>query len=153
MSFSSQITVDQARTGAGELGDAPAVVLTANTFENKLPVGVFAKLEAGSLDRLDSSADPVIAGVVLRSLGMPLDTEHSTYDSSLISSVEYVRQGLVQVHVVAGQTPTQFGTVTVLNVAGPNAGEGYALADGTGVAVDAEFIREVSTNVWLIRIW
>lgn len=151
MAFPSAFTTDPIQVGAGELWGRNNIVLTARAFEDGLVIGRFAKLDAGSLDNVDSSATPVIAGVVLRNAANPIE-DGSTIDGDLYKQCEYLRQGLVTVDVVAADTPAQFGAVFVSNTAGADAGKATTVDGEATVAANAEFIEEVKPNVWLVRL-
>ena len=148
MSFSN-FTPEIANTGAGEVFSKDALIQFASIkFEEGLKAGLFAKLDTGSLDNLDGSVTPVIAGVVTKDVTSTLE-EAGTYTAQYHSSVDYVRSGLVTVTVKAGESPVQFGAVFASNAGDAN--DGMALI-AAGEATGAEFIREVSTNVWLVRL-
>lgn len=149
MAFATGYLDDPNRVGAGERYGSNQVVLSATTFENGLRVGRFAKLDTGSIDNMDGSATPTIAGVVLRNVANAVE-DLGTIDSALYSQVEYVRQGLVTVEVKTGETPVQFGAVYASNAG--NADDGKATATNTDVATGAEFIQEIQTGVWLVRL-
>lgn len=152
MSFATGYLADPVKVGAGERFDPKSdTVLTARTFEDGLVVGRFAKLDTGSLDNIDSSSTPVVAGVVLRKASNPIE-DASTIDSDLFSQVEYLRAGLVTVDVVAADTPAQFGSVFVKNTNDADAGKATTVDDATTEAANAEFIEEVKANVWLVRL-
>lgn len=146
MAFTTGYLPDQPQVGAGERYGNNNIILTARTFEDGLKVGRFAKLDSGSLDNLDGSATPVIAGVVLRTAVTPIE-DAGTIDSTLYGQVEYVRQGLVTVDVKAGESPAQFGPVYADNATGE------ATATGTDIAVSGEYIEQVQAGVWLIRLY
>ena len=146
MAFETGYLDDPQKVGAGERYGNNNIVLTARTFENGLKVGHFAKLDTGSLDNLDTSATPVIAGVVLRNPAAPVE-DGATVDADLYGQVEYIRQGLVTVRVATGETPAQFGTVYADNATGE------ATATNTDIEVSGEFIEEVQDGVWLIRLY
>lgn len=150
MAFSTGYLADPSKVGSGERYGSVNIVLTAKTFEDNLLMGRFAKLDAGSLDNLDSSATPVIAGVVLRNAASPVE-DGGAVDSDLYSQVEYMRQGLVTVDVKTGDTPAQFGTVYADNVTALEYGKATTTALNN-IETTAEFIEEVKTGVWLIRI-
>lgn len=150
MSFSTGYLGDPSRVGAGERWDPnSALALTATTFEDGLVVGRFAKLDTDSIDNMDGSATPVIAGVVLRNVASPVE-DGGTVDASLYDQVQYQREGLVTVELKDGETPTQFGTVYASNAG--DADDGTATATDTDIDTGAEFVQEVATNVWLIRL-
>jgi hypothetical protein len=148
MAFNTGYLGDPQRTGGGERYGDNVVVLAATTFEDGLKVGRFAKLDAGSIDNLDGSATPVVAGVVLRNVAAPVEAGASI-DATLTDHVNYVRAGLVTVEVKEGEEPEQFAPVFASNEG--DADDGLALADGD-VETGAEFIREEKPGVWLVRL-
>lgn len=145
MAFATGAITDFQKVAGGERFGTANVVLSATTFENGLKTGRFAKLGAGSLDNLDGSATPTIAGVVLRKVADALESG-ATIDASLYNQVEYLRAGLVTVDVKAGATPSKFGAVYASNTTGE------ATATNTDIATGAEFIEEVKPGVWLVRL-
>ena len=151
MAFQSPFLNDPANVGAGELWGNVNHVLTARTFEDAMVIGRFAKLDSGSLDNIDSSATPVIAGVPLRKGSNPIE-DGSTIDADLYKQVEYVRVGFVTVDVVAADTPSQFDPVFVKNTNDADAGKATTVNDASTVDGNAEFIEQVKANVWLIRL-
>lgn len=151
MSFATGYLGDPRGTSSGEKFGSTNIILSARTFEDGLTVGRFAKLDSGSLDNMDASATPVIAGVVLRKASNPIESG-STIDADLFDHVEYLRQGLVTVDVIAGQTPSQFGAVFAHNVAGADIGKASTADDANTEPTNAEFVEEVATNVWLVRL-
>lgn len=151
MAFTTGYLGDPSRVGAGERWDPnSAVVLTATDFEDGLVVGRFAKMDSGSLDNMDGSATPVIAGVVLRNVASPVE-DGETVDATLFEQWEYQREGFVTVAVKDGETaPAMFGTVYASNAG--DADDGLATSTGTDVETTAEFIRVVKPGVWLVNI-
>jgi hypothetical protein len=151
MAFSTGYLGDPQQVGGGERFGSTNIVLAARTFEDSLKVGRFAKLDTGSLDNIDGSVTPVLAGVVLRNAANPVE-DGAVIDADLYDQVEYQRQGLVSVDVAAAATPAQFGTVFVSNQGDANDGLALSAAAAGDVTADAEFIEELATNVWLIRL-
>jgi len=149
MAFATGYLDDPQQIGAGERLGALQVALAATTFQDGLKVGRFAKLDTGSIDNFDGSVSPVPAGVVLRNAANAVESA-GTIDGDIYDQIEYVRQGLVTVDVKTGETPTQFGRVYISNDGDAN--DGLATATNTDVAVNAEFISEVQTGVWLIYV-
>jgi len=149
MSFLTGYLDDPQKAGAGERFGNLHLIYTARTFENGLLAGRFAKLAAGSLDNMDGSASPVIAGVVARKVTSPVE-DGAAIDNTLFKQVEFIRQGLCTVDVKAGETPAMFGRVYVSNAGDAN--DGLATATPTDEAVNAEFIEEVQAGVWLIYV-
>ena len=148
MGFGTGYQDDPSRVGAGERFDKDQTILTAQTFEDGLKVGLFAKLDTGSLDNMDGSATPTIAGVVTRNVASPIE-DGGVIDAALFSVADYARSGLATVAVKTGETPTQFGAVFASNLGDANDGKALTAA---GIATNAEFIEEVKTDVWLIRL-
>jgi hypothetical protein len=149
MAFGTVALINAAAVGAGERVGSLNTILPAITFEDGLKVGRFAKLDTGSIDNMDGSGTPVIAGVVLRTVGNAIESD-GTYDADTTTKIEYIRQGFVTVDVKAGETPSLFDRVYVSNAG--NASDGLATATNTDVAVNAEFIQEVQSGVWLIYV-
>lgn len=149
MSFATGTLLNAQAVGAGESFGLAPTILSAVTFQNGLVVGRFAKLDTGSIDNFDGSATPVPAGVVLRNVANAVEAG-TTIDASVTTKVEYIRSGLATVAVKAGVTPTMFDRVFISNAGDAN--DGMATTTNTDVAVNAEFIMEVSTGVWLIYL-
>lgn len=150
MAFATGYLANPNKVGSGERYDVKSdVVLSASTFEDSLVVGRFAKMASGSLDNLDGSATPVIAGVVLRKGSNPIESG-SVVDADLYSVVEYGRSGLFTVEAKAGEVPVKFGAVYASNAA---THYGKATVTGTDIATRAEYIETIDTNVWLVRLY
>lgn len=151
MAFATGLLNDIEKVGAGEVLGSSNGVLTFTTFEDGLTVGRFAKLDTGSIDNIDASVTPVIAGVVVRNVANKLESA-STIDSSLYSQVQVIRDGYCTVDVKTGDTPTAFGDVFVHNAAGAEIGKATTTDDANTEPSNAEFIQEVKTGVWVIRL-
>ena len=151
MTFATGYLSDMARVGAGERFDPKAdLILTATTFEDNLVVGRFAKLDTGSIDNIDGSSTPVVAGVVLRKGSQPVE-DANLIDSDLYKQVEYARKGLITVEVVAGDTPAQFGSVFISNAGDADDGKATTTDDADTVSAPGwEFIKEIKAGVWLV---
>jgi hypothetical protein len=129
---------------AGHVGNTDGFT----TFEDGLKVGRFAKYDAGSLDNLDSSATPVLAGIVKRNLTG--DLNKVVYDTE-DDIAELINFGYVTVDVVTGRTPTKYEQVYTINASGAEAGK--ATDDNTKLEVPgAIFWKEIKTDVWEVRI-
>ena len=149
MSFATGHLDDNQNVAGGERYGANIIALTATTFEDQLKYGRFAKLDTGSIDNMDGSATPVIAGVVLRNVANVVE-DGDVIDSSLYEQMEYLRQGICTVDVKTGETPALFDRVYVSNAGDAN--DGLATATNTDEAVNAEFIMEIQTDVWMIYL-
>lgn len=153
MAFANAFTAEQPNVGAGTTLEAFTFdALATDTFESGLIIGRFAKLDTGSIDNLDSSATPVIAGVVKREARYPMENGATvTTEAGSPTGISYVRNGYVAVEVKTGDTPAVFGPVYADNVGATDYGKATVTAT-SNVDVGAEFIKEIKTNVWLIRI-
>jgi len=145
MSFATGAISDALPTKAGEVYGTSYIALYATTFENGLKIGRFAKLDADSIDNLDTSATPVLAGVVINSASNIVE-DGATYTTLNNSGINYLRSGLIAVDVKSGETPAKFGAVYASNTTGE------ATATNTDLATNAEFIESLGTNLWLIRL-
>ncbi|QEO57569.1 gp53 minor capsid family protein [Francisella marina] len=119
-------------------------------FQDGLEIGKFAWLNAGIVSNMDGTAvTPAdLAGAVIRQVNAVESGE--TYEHKYINTIDCMRSGVINVHVKTGDTPAQYGKVYVENAV---AGEyGKATTDNTQVAIDAEFLKEVGTNLWAVRI-
>jgi len=151
MTFPTRPTIDVAGVGSGQPSDIFAkFILSAEVFEDGLNIGRFAKLDTGSIDNMDASATPVLAGVVVRNVANPIE-DGDTYKTANTIAVEYVRAGIVTVEVKTGETPAKFGAVFAHNLADADAGKAVTAVTDS-VATTAEFISEISPNVWTIRL-
>lgn len=151
MTFPTRPTIDIAEAGSGQPSDIFAkFILSSEVFEDGLNIGRFAKLDTGSIDNLDASATPVIAGVVIRNVTNPIE-DGDTYKIANTIAVEYVRAGIVTVEVKTGETPAKFGAVYAHNLADADAGKAVTTATNA-VTTTGEFISEISPNVWTIRL-
>jgi len=149
MSFGTGHLDDNQNVAGGERYGANIIALTATEFEDQLKVGRFAKLDTASIDNMDGSASPVIAGIVLRNVANVVE-DGGVIDATLYEQIEYIRQGLVSVDVKAGETPALFDRVYVSNAGDAN--DGLATATATDEAVNGEFIYEIQDNVWMIYL-
>lgn len=150
MAFSTGHLDEITTVAGGERWGETHFVLNSTLLENGLKIGRFAKLEAGRIDNFDGSPAPLVAGVVLRNAANAVE-DIAAYDSALTQQIEYARGGLVSVDVKSGETPALFGRVYASNDG--DASDGLASATPTDVAVDGEFIAEISSGVWLVYLW
>jgi hypothetical protein len=149
MSFATGYLSDPNKVQGGESYNEAGVDLSATVFENGLKVGRFAKLEAGSVDNLDGSVTPLLVGVIKRDDANAVE-DGGTIDSDLCSQISYRREGLISVDVVPGTTAPALGARVEVSNAG-DANDGLAIDTG-GADSTAEFIEEITTNVWLVRL-
>jgi len=147
MTFETGSLTDLPKVGSGERLGKSHTILSTTDFEDGLVGGRFAKLDTDQIDNFDGSATPVPAGVVLRDVPGAVEND-GVMEADNTTNISYVRFGLVTVDVKVGETPSQFDRVFISNAGDAN--DGLATATNTDVAVNAEFITEIDTNVWLI---
>ena len=134
---------------AGEgFGTYPSAQSTYTTFQNSIAEGRFVKLDTGSIDALDNSATPLIAGVLLRNISGAIESNGLT-DTTYQTSVQVIEDGYVTIDIQASAVPTALSQVNSVADSG-KVTQDSAFADA--IAVDAYFVREVKTGVWLIKI-
>lgn len=149
MAFATGYLADPNRVQGGESFNEAGVDLAFTTFEDGLRIGRFAKLDSGSIDNMDASATPNIAGIVARNDANAVE-DGGTIDNTLFSQISVRREGLMSVDVKSGESaPDLGGQIGAYNVA--DGDQGLALASG-GIATTAEFVQVITTNVWLVRL-
>lgn len=151
MAFTNTVLEQSVGLGSGEvLATKPYNTEAFSTFEDGLIQGRFVKYDAGSVDNLDASANPKIAGISRRLIAG--ETGVTTYRSTgdVIDFVAEVHTtGFVTVDVKAGVTPAKYGIAYAENITAGDFGKATTLATGN---VDSGWVfwEEVSTNVWLV---
>lgn len=153
MAFTSAVLEESKKLGSGEvLRTRPFNVEAFSTFENGLVMGRFAKYDTGSVDNLDGSSTPKIAGVVTRLIGGELGVNTYRKTGTLVdTAAEVMTTGFATVDVVAGNTPARYGIAYAVNAAGSGADFGKATTTSTN-NVDSGYVfwEKVDTNVWLV---
>lgn len=122
-------------------------------WEEGLVPGRFVKYDAGSIDLLDASATPVIAGVVRRKIASAL--ENVTYTKLGIAPdqvAEVVNFGFVTVDVPTGVTPAKFGQVYAVNATGANAGKATTVSASNVAVPGCVFWEAKRPGTWLVLI-
>ena len=154
MAFDNTIITEYNDLNSGEvLKSKPSMVEAFETFEDGLIQGRFCKYDTGSVDNLDGSATPTIAGVTVRDITQA--TEANTYDSTRTPAGDDVAQvcnfGFVTVDVTDAATPVKYGQVYAVNAATADAGK--ATSDSGELEIPgAIFWEEKADGVWLIRV-
>ncbi|MGE4267167.1 MAG: hypothetical protein AB7F25_07010 [Deferribacterales bacterium] len=152
MAFPTIGKVDIEKMDAGEyIGNAYEIDSTA-TFEDGLKFGRVAKLDSGSLDNLDGSSTPVIAGIVLRTASNPIEDGY-TYTTENTVQVDYLTKGRATVEVLSGETPAFGDAVRVVNAGGATDGQvAVTSAAGTISITGWRFIKSVKTGVAIVEV-
>lgn len=156
MAFEDTILVKPIDLVAGEiLKSKPHCTEAFELFEEGLVPGRFVKYDAGSIDMLDNSATPIIAGVARRKLtGAIENTSYTKLGMAPDQVAEVHNFGYVTVEVVVGNTPAKYGQVYAVNAAASGANFGKATTTATNnVAVPGcVFWEQKAPNVWLVVI-
>lgn len=152
MAFDDAVLSENKKLGAGEvITSKPYNTETFKVFESGIVQGRFCKYDAGSIDMLDNSSTPKIAGITNRKVGGEIEV--STYTSISDTVIEVHNFGLVSVDVVSGITPAKYGVVFAVNASGSGADFGKATTTATNNAsTGCVFWEQVDTNVWLVLI-
>lgn len=139
---------------AGEfIAASPYNCSAFEVWEEGLVPGRFAKYDTGSIDLLDTSATPVIAGVVRRKIASAL--ENATYTKLGIAPdqvAEVVNFGFVTVEVLSGDTPTKYQQVYAVNTAGANLGKATETSTNNAIVPGCVFWEAKAANTWLVLI-
>ena len=154
MAFQNTVLENFPDLGPGEvIASAPHSVQAFEVWEEGLVPGRFVKYDTGSIDLLDASATPLIAGVVRRKIASAL--ENATYTKLGIAPdqvAEVCNFGYVTVEVLAGDTPAKYQQVYAVNTAGANLGKATETATDNAIVPGCVFWEEKAPNVWLVLI-
>lgn len=154
MSFNNTVLQEIPDLVAGEvIAASPHNVSAFEVFEEGLIPGRFAKFASGSIDLLDASATPVIAGIVRRKVASALENANYTKLGIAPDQVaEVINFGFATVEVLAGDTPTKFQQVYAVNTAGANLGKATETATDNAIVPGCVFWEAKATNVWLVLV-
>ena len=141
MAFSSAVLEESKKLGSGELlRTKPFNVEAFSTFEDGLVMGRFAKYDTDSVDNLDGSATPKIAGIVTRLIGGEQGVTTYRKTGTLVDNVaEVMTTGFATVDVVSGNTPARYGIAYAVNASGSGANFGKATTTSTN-NVDSGYV-------------
>jgi len=156
MSFDNTVLENNPNIGAGEvLAGSVNNVSAYDTFEDGLIMGRFVKFDTGSIDNLDASATPVIAGISKRKITNEIGgTTYTTSGQSADQMAEVINFGFATVTVTDAADPSKYDAVNVINAAGAEAGKATEAAVAAGIisAGDVVFWEQKAANTWLVRI-
>jgi len=153
MAFTNAVLAANADLPAGEVIKAsPYNVAAFEVFEDGLIEGRFCKFDTGSIDNLDSSATPIIAGIARRKITGEIGTGiYSTTGIEIDSLAEVINFGYATVTVTDSATPTKMGQVYAVNA--DTVDRGKATDDSGQLEIPgAIFWEEKADNVWLVRV-
>jgi hypothetical protein len=156
MSFANTVLQDNPDLGAGEfIAASPYNVSAFELFEDGLVEGRFVKYDTGSIDNMDGSASPVVAGIARRKITGEIGTGiYSTSGQAIDQVAEVINFGFATVAVTDAATPAKYGSVQFVNATGADAGKATdaAVASGIVSAGDVVFWEPKAAGVWLVRI-
>lgn len=154
MAFNNTALKDNADLGAGEVITAsPYNVSAFEIFEDGLIEGRFVKYDTGSIDNLDSSATPVIAGISKRKINGEIGSGvYSTTGIEVDQVAEVVNFGFATVTVTDAADPSKYDPVYVINAATAEAGKATEVVGTNLLVSDVVFWEQKAANVWLVRI-
>ena len=154
MAFNTTVITTPPDLMPGEfIASSPYNCSAFNVWEEGLVPGRFVKHDAGSIDLLDTSATPIIAGVVRRKISSALENLNYTKLGIAPDQVaEIVNFGFVSVEVVAGETPGRYQQVYAVNTAGANLGKASRVATGNVAVPGCVFWEAKRPNCWLVII-
>jgi hypothetical protein len=156
MAFKDTTLQDNPDLGAGEVIKAsPFNVSAFELFEDGLVAGRFVKYDTGSIDNMDGSASPVVAGIARRKITGEIGTGiYSTTGQEIDQVAEVINFGFATVTVTDTADPAKYDAVNVINDGTADAGKATeaAVADGIISAGDVVFWEQKATGVWLVRI-
>jgi len=156
MAFKNTVLQDNPDMGAGEVIKAsPHNVSAFELFEDGLVEGRFVKYDTGSIDNMDGSASPVVAGIARRKITGEIGTGvYSTSGQAIDQVAEVINFGFATVTVTDSADPAKYDAVNVINDGTADAGKATEAAVAAGIisAGDVVFWEPKAAGVWLVRI-
>ena len=156
MAFKNTVLQDNPDLGAGEVIKAsPYNVSAFEIFEDGLVEGRFCKYDTGSIDNMDGSASPVVAGIARRKITGEIGTGiYSTSGQAIDQVAEVINFGFATVAVTDAADPAKYDAVQFVNATGADAGKATdaTVASGIVSAGDVVFWEPKAAGVWLVRI-
>ena len=159
MAFKNTVLQDNPDLGAGEfIAASPYNVSAFELFEDGLVEGRFVKYDTGSIDNLDGSATPVIAGIARRKITGEIGTGiYSTTGQEIDQVAEVINFGFATVTVTDTADPAKYDAVNVINDGTADAGKATEAAVSAETpfdiisAGDVVFWEQKAAGVWLVR--
>jgi len=153
MSFTNTTLQDSPDLGAGEVITAsPYNVSAFELFEDGLIEGRFCKFDEGSIDNMDASGTPVIAGIVKRKITGEIGTGiYSTSGMEMDQVAEVINFGFATVTVTGTANPSKYDQVYTVNADSVDAGKATESSAET-IVNGAVFWEEKKAGVWLVRV-
>ena len=156
MAFKNTVLQDNPDLGAGEfIAASPYNVSAFELFEDGLVEGRFVKYDTGSIDNMDGSGTPVVAGIARRKITGEIGTGiYSTSGQAIDQVAEVINFGFATVAVTDDADPAKYDAVQFVNATGADAGKATdaTVASGIVSAGDVVFWEPKAAGVWLVRI-
>jgi hypothetical protein len=156
MAFKNTVLQDNPDLGAGEfIAASPYNVSAFELFEDGLVEGRFVKYDTGSIDNMDGSASPVVAGIARRKITGEIGTGiYSTTGQEIDQVAEVINFGFATVAVTDAADPAKYDAVQFVNATGADSGKATNADVATGIvsAGDVVFWEPKADGVWLVRI-
>ena len=156
MAFNNTVLQDNPDLGAGEfIAASPYNVSAFELFEDGLVEGRFVKYDTGSIDNMDGSGTPVVAGIARRKITGEIGTGiYSTSGMAIDQVAEVINFGFATVAVTDDADPAKYDAVQFVNATGADAGKATDADVATGIvsAGDVVFWEPKAAGVWLVRI-
>lgn len=150
MTFAASTNNDPLKCPSGEIRGTVNTLISQTVFENGLNFGRFLKVDTGSIDMLDGSATPVIAGVGVRDVTNPIG-DALTYNTTNTRKIDVCMMGLITVDALAGESPTFKAPIYAKNAGAGDFGKASVSAT-TAILTDAVFIEKITDTVWLVLL-
>ena len=153
MAFNNTALQSNPDLPAGEVITAsPYNVSAFERFEDGLIEGRFCKFDEGSIDNLDATGSPVIAGIVKRKITGEIGTGiYSTSGMEIDQVAEVINFGFATVTVTGTAEPSKYDQVYTVNADSVDAGKATDSSTET-IVKGAVFWEEKKAGVWLVRV-
>lgn len=156
MAFNSAVLENIADLPAGEaITASPSNTSSFEVFQDGLIEGRFVKFDTGSIDILDASVAPVIAGIAKRKVTGEIGTGiYSTSGQEIDQVAEVINFGFATVTVQDAADPSKYDPVYTINLDSAEAGKATEDSGATGALAvsDVVFWEQKAANVWLVRM-
>jgi len=151
MAFPSAFENDPINVRSGERVGQNISVLGTTQYASDLVPGRFAQVVGGTVSNIDGTATPVIAGIPLREVTGDVESA-GEYNANIFGQIEYGHRGMFTVQAVTGQDPSLHQALFIHNLADADAGKATTTDSADTVAANAEFIRDLGGDVWMVYV-
>jgi len=156
MAFNNAVLQDNLDLPTGEvIAASPYNVSAFEQFEDGLIEGRFVKYDTASIDKLDASATPTIAGIAKRKVTGEIGAGvYSAAGQEIDQVAEVINFGFATVTVTDAAVPVKYLPVYTINAATAETGKATQDSGATGALLveDVVFWEQKAPGVWLVRI-